>query len=180
MRQLAASRLNSGWGIRTLAVGEPRFNPMSYHNGSVWPHDTALCAAGLARYGDRAHAVRLLNGSFAAAAHFGLRMPELYCGFERKRGEPPVAYPVACLPQAWSAGAVFMMLQACLGLRIDGFAQEIHIDRPALPEGIDRIAITGLVLGDAPIDLTFQRLGDRIVTLCEGDASGSVRVLTRS
>jgi glycogen debranching enzyme len=180
MQLLGSPRFNTGWGIRTLAEGEARFNPMSYHNGSVWPHDGALCVAGLARYGDRAGAVRLLGESFAAAAHFGLRMPELFCGFARKAGEPPVSYPVACLPQAWSAGSAFMLLQACLGVRIDGFAQEIHIDRPALPEGIDRLALTGLVLGEARVDIVFQRVGDRIVTFSENDALGVVRVFTRS
>jgi glycogen debranching enzyme len=178
-RQLLSPQFNSGWGIRTLAEGEARFNPMSYHNGSVWPHDTALCAAGLARYGERDGAVRLLGDSFDAALHFGLRLPELYCGFARKPDEPPVSYPVACLPQAWSSGAVFMLLKACLGLRINGLEREIYVDRPALPQGIDRIAITGIALGEARIDLVFQRLDDRIVAFCDGDSSGTVRVLMR-
>src|SRR5947207_13903644 len=106
----------SGWGIRTLALGEARYNPMSYHNGSIWPHDTALCAAGIARYGHRDAAVTLLRSAFESAVNFDMRLPELFCGFPRVQGAPPIAYPVACLPQAWAAGAPFMLLQACLGV----------------------------------------------------------------
>ena len=162
-QHLLSANFDSGWGVRTLAVGEARFNPMSYHNGSVWPHDTALCAAGLGRYGMRQGAVRLMTELFEAAAQFGMRMPELYCGFQRVAGEPPVAYPVACLPQAWAAGAVFMVLQACLGLTIDGWRGEIHVDRPRLPIGIDRLSVRGLPLGADRVDLNFQRVGDRVV-----------------
>ncbi|HEY5046503.1 MAG TPA: glycogen debranching N-terminal domain-containing protein, partial [Rhizomicrobium sp.] len=104
--QLLSPAFNSGWGIRTLATGEPRFNPMSYHDGSVWPHDTAICTAGMANYGHRNGAVQIMAATFEAAVRFDMRMPELFCGFARAPGEPPVAYPVACLPQAWSAGAV--------------------------------------------------------------------------
>src|SRR4029453_248304 len=91
----------SGWGIRTVAMGEARYNPMSYHNGSIWPHDTSLCAAGIARYGHREAAVQLLRSAFEAAVHFDMRLPELFCGFPRVQGVPPIAYPVACMPQAW-------------------------------------------------------------------------------
>ena len=114
-QQLLSRAFQSGWGTRTVPPDAARFNPMSYHNGSVWPHDVAISAAGLARYGERDGVVRLLRDTFEAATHFGMRLPELYCGFERSPGEAPVAYPVACLPQAWAAGSVFMLLQACLG-----------------------------------------------------------------
>src|SRR3546814_19829725 len=99
---------------------------MSYHNGSVWPHDTALCAAGIARGGDRDAALRLLCGMFETASHFEMRLPELFCGFPRKHGNTPVSYPVACLPQAWAAGAGFMLLQACTGVEVDGRNGEIR------------------------------------------------------
>ncbi len=177
--QLLSASFNNGWGIRTLAQGEARFNPMSYHNGSVWPHDTALCAAGLARYGHRQSVVRLLSETFETAVHFGMRLPELFCGFPRAPGESPIAYPVACLPQAWSSGAMFMILQACLGLRIDGWHREIHINRPSLPIGIDRIALQGLMLGDTRIDLSFQRVGERVVVVNDGGDQDSVRILTQ-
>ncbi|MDZ4375780.1 MAG: glycogen debranching N-terminal domain-containing protein [Phenylobacterium sp.] len=152
----------SGWGLRTLAMGQPRFNPMSYHNGSVWPHDTALAALGLARYGERDGAVRLTAALFETAVQLEMRLPELFCGFPRAAGERPVAYPVACLPQAWAAGAVFMLLQACLGVSIHGEAGEIEIRDPTLPVGIDRLSVTGLRVGDRGIDLTFERQGDHV------------------
>ena len=161
--QLLSPAFNSGWGLRTLATGEPRFNPMSYHNGSVWPHDTALCTAGMARYGNREGAIRVMASTFEAAVRFEMRMPELFCGFNRERGEPPVAYPVACLPQAWSSGAAFMLLQACLGLRVDGFRREIHVDKPQLPIGIDNLIVRGITIGEDSVDLEFQRLGDRVI-----------------
>jgi glycogen debranching enzyme len=152
----------SGWGLRTLAVTEARYNPMSYHNGSVWPHDTSMAALGLSRYGERAGVVRLTAALFEAASQLEMRLPELYCGFPRAAGEPPVAYPVACLPQAWAAGAVFMMLQACLGLKLHGEMAEVEIHNPNLPVGIDRLSVQGLKVGHGEIDLVFERQGPRV------------------
>jgi glycogen debranching enzyme len=140
---------------------------MYYHNGSVWPHDTALCAAGLARYGMRSAVLQLTNGLFEAAVRFDMRLPELFCGFSRSTGEAPIAYPVACLPQAWAAGACFMMLQACLGLRIDSWRREVHVHHPELPIGVDRLTIRRLLVADTAVDLTFQRLEDRVVAFSE-------------
>ena len=161
-RHLFSSDFFSGWGLRTLAVGEPRFNPMSYHNGSVWPHDTALTALGLSYYGERAGVVKLTSALFEAATQLEMRLPELFCGFPRAAGEPPVAYPVACLPQAWAAGSVFMLLQACLGLTINGEGAEVEIRNPTLPIGIDRLNLAGLAVGDGSIDLTFERQDGRV------------------
>jgi glycogen debranching enzyme len=177
--QLASPAFNSGSGIRTLAVGEARYNPMSYHNGSVWPHDTALCAAGMARYGDRAQVIEVLNQLFEAAVRFGMRLPELFCGFARPPGEPPIAYPVACLPQAWAAGAVFMLLQACLGLSIDGWRGEIQVDRPMLPIGVDRLRLHRLPVGRNRVDLTFQRVGEGVVCVSEGRSRSAVRIVAQ-
>ena len=179
LEQLASPAFNSGWGIRTLAKGEPRFNPMSYHNGSIWPHDTALCAAGMARYGEREHVVRLLNELFEAAVQFGMRLPELFCGFARAAGEAPIAYPVACLPQAWAAGSIFMMLQSCLGVSIDGWRGEIHVDRPALPLGVERLRVRRLLVGRNRIDMTFQRVGDGVVCLAEGRSRSAVKIVAQ-
>jgi glycogen debranching enzyme len=159
IERLMGRRFDSGWGLRTLGRGEARFNPMSYHNGSVWPHDTALCAAGMARYGERSAVVHLLAELFETASHFDMRLPELFCGFPRLAGEPPVAYPVACLPQAWAAGACFMMLQACLGLHIDGERSRVAVLRPHLPAGLERISIQRLQVGQGQIDLTFEHDG---------------------
>src|SRR5213075_1138820 len=109
----------SGWGIRTVASSEARYNPMSYHNGSVWPHDNALIAAGFGRYGFKESAAMVLAGLLDASLFFDLhRLPELFCGFPRRAGESPTLYPVACAPQAWAAGAVFLLLEACLGLSV--------------------------------------------------------------
>jgi glycogen debranching enzyme len=174
---LLARDFSSGWGIRTLASGEPNFNPMSYHNGSVWPHDTALCAAGMGRYGMRDGAVRLLSETFEAAVRFGMRLPELFCGFERAAGEAPIAYPVACLPQAWASGAVFMMLQACLGLTIDAGHGVLHIDRPRLPAGIDRLTLRGLAVGTIRTNVTFERIGDHVAAFSEGGDPGPLPII---
>ena len=176
MERLAGATFDSGFGMRTLGRDQANFNPMSYHNGSVWPHDTAICAAGFARYGHKQAAAHWLDELFRAAAHFGMRMPELHCGFARRPGEPPIAYPVACLPQAWSAGAVFMVLQACLGLTIDACAQEVRIDRPTLPRELERLAVRRLAVGTGSIDLLFQRAGGRVVASAER-ASDDVRIV---
>ncbi|RAK53811.1 amylo-alpha-1,6-glucosidase [Phenylobacterium soli] len=163
IKTLTGPDFASGWGLRTLAVGEARYNPMSYHNGSIWPHDTAICAMGMARYGERRGVAHITAGMFESAAQFEMRLPELFCGFPRCPGEPPVAYPVACLPQAWAAGAVFMMLQACLGVRVDGEAGLIEVKDPHLPVGLDHFSILQLGVGEASLDLHFERQGERIV-----------------
>jgi len=169
-RQLLSAEFDSGWGVRTLGVGQARFNPMSYHNGSIWPHDTAICVAGMARYGERAGAAKLIGDLFGAVSYFGMRMPELFCGFPRQAGEPPIAYPVACMPQAWSAGSVFMMLQACLGLTIDADKREVRLVRPTLPDGVERLTIERLDVAGARVDLRFQRL-DNLVAVNPGPGS---------
>src|SRR5262249_37328035 len=132
----------SGWGIRTVASSEARFNPMGYHNGSVWPHDSAIAALGLARYGVSDKALRILTGLFEASLHFDMqRMPELFCGFERQPDEGPVLYPVACSPQAWSAASVFLLIQACLGLEISAVDSQISFMRPHLPPFLGELRI---------------------------------------
>jgi len=178
--ELLAGRFHSGWGVRTLADDELPFNPMSYHNGSIWPHDTAICAAGLARYEERDAVVRLMSGMFEAAVHFNMRLPELFCGFTRSAGEAPVAYPVACLPQAWSAGSAFMMMQACLGIRVDGWNEEIRVDRPRLPIGIDNLLVRNLAVGDRKVDLIFERAGERIACYLDRRDEGSVPLVVSS
>jgi glycogen debranching enzyme len=147
-------RMFSGWGVRTVATHEVRYNPMSYHNGSVWPHDTALCAAGLARYGMTEGALAILTGLHDAASFMDLnRMPELLCGFARKEGQGPTMYPVACSPQAWAAAAPMLLLASCLGLTIDGARRHVRLVEPSLPAWIDWVAIAGLAVGDATVDL---------------------------
>ena len=175
--QLLSRPFCSGWGIRTLREGEARYNPMSYHNGSVWPHDTSICAAGIARYGGRAQAVKILTDVFEAANQFSMRLPELYCGFARDGAQGPVPYPVACLPQAWACGSVFMLLQATLGIRIDGARREVHIDRPLLPEGIESLRVRALPIGTGHIDIEFHRLGDEVGAVPSGHTESGVTVL---
>jgi glycogen debranching enzyme len=177
IENLLASRFNSGWGIRTLAQGEARYNPMSYHNGSVWPHDTALCVAGMARYGERAGVVRLLDEMFEAAVRFEMRLPELYCGFERGgRGDAPVAYPVACLPQAWASGSLFMMLQASLGISISGWREEFRVEEPRLPSGVETLEIRNLTVGSKVLKLSFQRVGTGVVAYSDQHFNGTVPI----
>ncbi len=148
----------SGWGIRTVDANEARYNPMSYHNGSVWPHDNAVISLGMARYGRKDGAAKVLRGLFEASLHFDLhRMPELFCGFRQRSNEGPTLYPVACAPQSWAAGAVFLLLQACLGLEIDAPNLRVCLDRPELPEGLDRVTLRNLQIGDASLDLVLHR-----------------------
>jgi glycogen debranching enzyme len=164
-RQLAGSDFATGWGLRTLASDQIRYNPMSYHNGSVWPHDTALCVAGLRRYGEIDVASKLLSGMFEAASHFDMRLPELFCGFPRAGAESPVAYPVACLPQAWAAASTFGMLQACLGVTIDGWNREIRVIIPRLPTGLGDVEILDIDVGQRKVGLSFQEIGGSISVL---------------
>lgn len=178
--QLLSSRFSSGWGIRTLAEGEARYNPMSYHNGSIWPHDTGLCAAGISRYGGRENVIQIISDIFEVANHFAMRLPELYCGFPRASGQAPTPYPVACLPQAWSSGTVFMLLQASLGIHVDGQRNEIHVERPLLPSGIGHLSVRALPINGAHVDLDFHRIGERVVVVPAGHIDSGVRVLTHS
>jgi glycogen debranching enzyme len=156
--RLMAKDSFTGWGIRTLAQKESRFNPMSYHNGSVWPHDTALIGAGFARYGLRRQAVRLMEGLFDATLSLDeRRLPELFCGFRRRHGQGPTRYPVACSPQAWASGAVFMLLQACLGISFHQEKPHIRFTHPILPKFLPWIRIENLRVGDASVDLMLRR-----------------------
>jgi glycogen debranching enzyme len=148
----------SGWGIRTVAASEVRYNPMAYHNGSVWPHDNALIAYGLAQYGFQDKATKILAGLFDASLFVDIhRMPELFCGFPRRPGEGPTLYPVACAPQSWAAAAVFLLLQACLGLTINAPTRKIHFSYPFLPEFLEQVQIRDLKVGSASVDLVLER-----------------------
>jgi glycogen debranching enzyme len=174
--KLLAKSSFSGWGIRTLATGECRYNPMSYHNGSVWPHDNALIALGMKRYGLKDAACRIFTAITEAAIHQDLmRLPELFCGFVRRPGGTPTPYPVACSPQAWAAASVFGLLQACLGLELRHSEREIILRDPVLPKFLDELRIKNLTLGDATVDLLLHRHGDD-VTASVFDRRGEVRI----
>jgi glycogen debranching enzyme len=156
--RLMAEDMFCGWGIRTLSSSEVRFNPMSYHNGSVWPHDNGLAAMGLARFGDGTSVVRIVTGLAQAAEELEVdSLPELFCGFARAPRVEPVPYPVACHPQAWASASVFMLVTAMLGMRIDGVHQQIRFDKPKLPEWIDSLQINQLQAGRGSISLLIKR-----------------------
>ena len=166
-RRVAATLMSpdswSNWGVRTLSALEMRYNPMSYHNGSVWPHDNALIAHGFARYGLKEPAVEVLRGMFDASLFLDLhRLPELFCGFERRPGEGPTLYPVACAPQSWSAASVFLLLQACLGIRISSEPPLIEFSYPLLPDFLEEVHINNLHVGAATVDLLLLRHGQDV------------------
>jgi len=157
-RALSQDTFFSGWGVRTLADREQRYNPMAYHNGSIWPHDNALIAAGLSASPSKELAARILSAQLDASTYFeSSRLPELFCGFRRREGKAPTAYPVACSPQAWSAGSAFSMLQACLGLTIDAASRQIAFRYPHLPPTIQRVSLRNLTVGESSVDLTLYR-----------------------
>jgi glycogen debranching enzyme len=180
VEQLLDDAMFSGWGMRTVAAGQSRYNPMSYHDGSIWPHDNAISALGMARYGHVGAAGTVMQGLFDASRHFELaRMPELFCGFTRRPGEGPTHYPVACSPQSWAAGAVFMLLQACMGLEIDALESTVRISNARLPAFLDHLELENLVVGDALLSLRVQRQGDGVeVDILERRGSVSVAHVT--
>jgi glycogen debranching enzyme len=148
----------SGWGVRTIATGEKRYNPMSYHNGSVWPHDNAMIALGVSDSPCKDLAMKIMSGLLDLSLFVDMhRLPELICGFPRRPGKGPTLYPVACSPQAWAAGSIFMVLQACLGLSISAKESRIYLRHAALPESLERIRIRGLQVGNASVDLALER-----------------------
>jgi glycogen debranching enzyme len=169
-RRLVADDMFSGWGVRTLASGERRYNPMSYHNGSVWPHDTAIAAVGMRRYGLVEPFSTLTTGLFEAVLQFeNMRMPELFCGFPRVEGYGPTHYPVACAPQAWAAGVVFMLVGAMLGLAPDAADNQLTLNRPRLPGWLGWIELRNLRLRDSRLT----------VRAAQGQEGAAIEMLAR-
>ena len=155
----------TGWGIRTLASKEVRYNPMGYHVGTVWPHDNALIAMGFKRYGEEARLQTLISGFFEAVRHFpDLRVPELFCGYDRSQYHVPIRYPVACSPQAWAAGSTLLFLQAMLGLVPQAPKNEIWIVHPELPSWLRSVTLRKIPVGNSFVDLRYQRQGDHTFT----------------
>ena len=177
-RALMSSSSFCGWGIRTVASGEARYNPMSYHNGSVWPHDNSLIAAGFARYGRRAEAARVFESLFSASTYVDLRrLPELFCGFARQRSRGPTFYPVACSPQAWAAAAPLHLLQSCLGLTFEAQANRIVFREPMLPAFLDAVTLRGLSLPAGKVDVAVRR-ANRGFVVDVLDRPATIEVLT--
>jgi glycogen debranching enzyme len=163
IRDLMQPSSFTGWGIRTVPSTEARYNPMSYHNGSVWPHDNALIAAGMARYGYRKEATQILKGLFEASTYIDLkRLPELFCGIPRLRSHGPTFYPVACSPQAWAAGATLSLVQSCLGLTLDPEAGQVLFDRPTLPDFIESATLRHIRLPQGQIDVALVKAGEHV------------------
>ena len=176
--ELESKSFYSGWGVRTIAAGEARYNPMSYHNGSVWPHDNALIAWGLSGEKDKTLLEKIVTGLFDASIFFDLhRMPELFCGFPRRTGEAPTLYSVACAPQAWAAGSVFLMLQACLGMQIDAPNSVIRFVHPMLPESVSSVRIAGIRVGSAEVSLEITR-NEKTVSIAILDRRGEIDIVS--
>ena len=177
--QLIGNSFFTGWGIRTIPTGAARYNPMSYHNGSVWPHDNALIAMGFARYGFKAEVDRLFKGMIEAASYDDLRrLPELFCGFPRRRHQGPTSYPVACSPQAWAAGTLFAMLGAACGITVHAETSSIVLDNPVLPAAVQSVDLAALRVGDSHASLRFSRAGDD-VTVSVNHRSGPIGITVR-
>ncbi len=168
----------SGWGIRTLSTRSRRFNPMSYHNGSVWPHDTAFIGTGFALYGKKKEAAKLLKSLFDASHHFDEgRLPELYCGFPRHEGYGPTRYPVACSPQAWATGAPFTLVSALLGMNPNAEEQRLTLHQPTLPDWLNTLEIHGMYVGSQQVHLRFLRVGGHTEIVLGKDNEVDIRVL---
>jgi len=176
-RRLLAPDMFSGWGVRTLSKSAVAYNPMSYHNGSIWPHDNAIIGAGLKRYGFAKATNRLATAMFEMAVTVDdMRLPELFCGFTRRSPNRPVAYPVACSPQAWAAGAPFLLLQAMLGISADAPANTLNVNKPQLPGWLNTVELHDLRVGRSTSSIVFQRHGETTgFSLLDKD--GDVRVL---
>ncbi|WP_029923248.1 amylo-alpha-1,6-glucosidase [Nevskia soli] len=167
----------SGWGIRTVALSAQRYNPMSYHNGSIWPHDNALIAMGFARYGLKDSVLPVFRGMYDAASYMEQRrLPELFCGFVRRRRNAPTQYPVACAPQAWASATMMALLQASIGLEMRGGAGEIRFDHPQLPDFIDELCLHGLRVGAGSADVMLRRHGDDVAVTVTNQI-GAVKVI---
>ncbi|NEI72498.1 amylo-alpha-1,6-glucosidase [Rhizobium lusitanum] len=179
-RTLMSASSFCGWGIRTIPSTEARYNPMSYHNGSIWPHDNALIASGLARYGYRSDAARIFEGLFAASTYIDLRrLPELLCGLPRQRAQGPTFYPVACSPQAWAAAAPLFLLQSCLGIDFDPNARAINFYEPRLPSFVDEIAVRNLRMSGSSCDVALRCSGRQVVVEVV-DRRGDIKVVSTS
>jgi len=177
-RTLLSADFFTGWGVRTVASNELRYNPLSYHNGSIWPHDNSIIASGLARYGFKDLAGQILMGLLDLSSMVELhRLPELICGLNRRPDEGPTLYPVACSPHTWAAAAPFMILQACLGIVVEGENNRIIFHRPCLPDGIPQLGIKGLRCGDTCVDLLLERRSHSVL-VHRADQGGELEIVT--
>ncbi len=178
VEQLLAPDMFSGWGIRTMSAECPVYNPMSYHNGTIWPHDNSLILKGMADHGYKGEVIRIMDALFQASLHFPYyRLPELFCGFARM-GEldRPVPYPVACSPQAWAAGTHFLMLQSALGIQPDAPGNALHIVQPMLPPWLDAMHVKGIRVGETTLELQFMQ-ANGVTTARVVNKQGKAKIL---
>ena len=176
--RMLAEDMCTEWGLRTLSSREKRYNPMSYHNGSVWPHDTAIVGAGFARIGRSKEASELLGHIYGVSLFYeGARLPELFCGFTRRRGFGPTRYPVACSPQSWAAGAPFLLLSSVLGFEPEADRHRLILRQPRLPDWLNHLELNGLRLGERRAHLRFARIGNDTSVTLTGDMGIDVHVL---
>ena len=163
---LMSKEMFTGWGIRTLATDAPRYNPMSYHNGTVWPHDTALIGYGLSLYGCTKEALRVFQAMFDAAMFMDMqRLPELFCGFDRRPGEAPTTYPVACSPQAWAVASVFILIKSCLRIEVDALKKKITFEKPVIPRWLNKLTIYDLPTGEGTFTVELTRHSNNQVSI---------------
>jgi glycogen debranching enzyme len=162
VRRLTSRDMACGWGIRTVSSRTPRFNPMGYHQGSIWPHDNSFIVAGMRRYGYIKEAEEITSQILEASMHFPYsRLPELFCGFARDKelSSIPVEYPVSCSPQAWAAGSTILLLQTMLGMRVDAACEKLYLS-PKLPQWLRYISMQNLRVGKGTVNLHFERQGE--------------------
>ncbi len=178
--RLMSRGLKTGWGIRTLSSSSVAFNPISYHNGSVWPHDNAIIAEGMRKIGRTGDLHKIMHGLFEVAQQEpDFRLPELFCGFDRMESTRPIDYPVSCSPQAWSTGSMFQMIKACINFQLETFDSKIRIVEPSFPDWLERVIIKNLRVGKASIDLSFQsRNGQTSCQLLK--KNGNLKVIVES
>jgi glycogen debranching enzyme len=175
---LMSEDMFSGWGVRTLSEKERSYNPIGYHLGTVWPHDNAIIAAGFRKYGFDDEACQIFTGVVEAAMQFDYyRLPEVFSGFRRSEYNVPVHYPVACHPQAWSAGAVPFLVEIMLGLEPDAFNNRLLVTRPILPDFIDLLEVRSLQVGKASVDLRFERTSDNNIALKVLEVEGKLDIM---
>lgn len=177
-RQMVAPDMFSGWGVRTMSQAAPVYNPLSYHNGTVWPHDNSLIARGLSEAGFKSETMKIFDGLYHAALHFPYyRLPELFCGFPKMGDlDRPVPYPVACSPQAWAAGAFFLLLQSALGISPDASNNALRIIQPTLPPWLNEVRVEGLQVRDSRLDLQFIQTSG-ITTARVLNKQGPIKIL---
>jgi glycogen debranching enzyme len=178
IHRLMRNDMFSGWGIRTLSAQTRRYNPMSYHNGSIWPHDTALVGLGFAQYNGKQEASRLLKSLFDASAYYeDWRLPELYCGFTRREGYGPTHYPVSCSPQAWAAGAPFALLNGLLGFQADAAQGRLTLNQPSLPEWLTTLELRNIRVGGRQVHLHLMRIDGYTEVIVGSENEVEIRVL---